>query len=62
MTEEIALFAMFAIIDTNVPNNVQQDMAEKHLKLKPNHTMDLKTDSEKTMESQDFHQSVKKHV
>ena len=53
---------MFAIIDINVPNNVQQDMAEKHLKLKPNHTMDLKTDSEKTMESQDFHQSVKKHV
>ena len=38
MTEEIVLFAMFAIIDTNVPNNVQQDMAEKHFKLKPNHS------------------------
>ena len=38
LTEEIVWFAMFAIIDTNVPNNVQQDMAEKHFKLKRNHS------------------------
>ena len=38
LIEEIVLFAMFDIIDTNVPNNVQQDMAEKHFKLKPNHS------------------------